>query len=218
MVECIIRSNERRFGDYFISCPITIMTKKRNASNAASPELARIKGKRIGVLQEPESHERLNVGIMKELTGNDSFMARGLFQEPFEIKPQIKFWLTCNVLPIVPSRDGGTWRRIVALDFGSKFVEKPEKPNEFKIDKTLKSKLPEWAPVFMGFLIDNYIKTYKVKGLIEPEELNIQLIHTKWITITSLNFLMKDWKLWMIKRQLFQREQCGRNSRLGSKI
>lgn len=157
-------------GDYFISCPITIMTKKRNASNAASPELARIKGKRIGVLQEPESHERLNVGIMKELTGNDSFMARGLFQEPFEIKPQIKFWLTCNVLPIVPSRDGGTWRRIVALDFGSKFVEKPEKPNEFKIDKTLKSKLPEWAPVFMGFLINNYIKTYKVKGLIEPEE------------------------------------------------
>lgn len=157
-------------GDYFISCPITIMTKKRNASNAASPELARIKGKRIGVLQEPESHERINVGIMKELTGNDSFMARGLFQDPIEIKPQIKFWLTCNVLPMVPSRDGGTWRRLTVLDFACKFVENPTKPNEFKIDKTLKAKLPEWAPLFMGYMINVYINDYKKNGLKEPDE------------------------------------------------
>ena len=31
-------------GEYYISCPVTIMTRKRGSSAQASPELARIKG------------------------------------------------------------------------------------------------------------------------------------------------------------------------------
>lgn len=155
-------------GEYYISCPVTIMTRKRGSSGAASPELARIKGKRIGVLQEPDNSETMNVGLMKELTGNDAFMARGLFEEPREIKPQIKFFLTCNDLPIIPSRDGGTWRRLIVLQFGSKFVDNPTTPNEFKIDTRLKEKIKEWGPNILSYLIYVYNTMYKKTTYLKP--------------------------------------------------
>jgi len=157
-------------GEYYISCPVTIMTRKRGSSGAASPELARIKGKRIGVLQEPDNSETMNVGLMKELTGNDAFMARGLFEEPREIKPQIKFFLTCNDLPIIPSRDGGTWRRLIVLQFASKFVDNPQGPNEFKIDTRLKEKIKEWGPNILSYLIHIYNSMYKKTSYLKPPQ------------------------------------------------
>ena len=163
-------------GDYYISCPITIITRKRGAASAASPELARLKGPRAGVFQEPGTEEELNVGIFKELSGNDRFMVRGLYKEPIEVKPQVKYWLTCNDLPKVTSDDGGTWRRIRVIDFASKFVDDPdpENPNHFKIDMSLKEQITKWAPYFASYLVDRYIKEYNTENKIsEPEEVMV---------------------------------------------
>lgn len=164
---------QQALGDYYISCPITIITRKRNSSNQASPELLRIKGTRCGCFQETDDDENLNVGILKEITGNDSFMVRGLYSDPIEIKPQVKFFLACNQLPSVKSIDGGTWRRLRVVDFNSKFVECPDKskPNEFLIDNTLKQKMKDWAPLFASYLIHKYITEYKhLTYLSEPAE------------------------------------------------
>jgi P4 family phage/plasmid primase-like protien len=164
---------QQALGDYYISCPITIITRKRNSSNQASPELLRIKGTRCGCFQETDDDENLNVGILKEITGNDSFMVRGLYADPIEIKPQVKFFLACNQLPSVKSIDGGTWRRLRVVDFNSKFVECPDKtkPNEFLIDNTLKQKMKEWAPLFISYLVHLYITEYKhLTYLSEPNE------------------------------------------------
>ncbi len=160
-------------GDYYISCPITIITRKRNSSNAASPELARMKGVRCGVYQEPGTDEEINVGIFKELSGNDKFMVRGLYSDPIEIRPQLKQFMTTNELPEIKSIDGGTWRRIRVIDFMSKFVEKPDpaNPYEFKLDGTLKDKISQWAPAFASYLIHIYTTMYDVDNkLVEPEE------------------------------------------------
>jgi P4 family phage/plasmid primase-like protien len=157
-------------GDYYISCPITIVTRKRGGSNEASPELARLKGARCGCFQETDDGEKLNVGIMKEITGNDSFMVRNLYSAPIEVKPQIKFYLACNQLPSVPSVDGGTWRRLRVINFCSKFVEKPEKSNEYLIDNTLKQKIKDWTPTFASYLIHLYTTEYKkLNYLSEPD-------------------------------------------------
>jgi len=160
-------------GDYYISCPITIITRKRGASNAASPELARMKGARIGVYQEPGTDETINVGIFKEISGNDKFMVRGLYQEPIEVKSQVKSWMTTNELPEIPSDDGGTWRRLRVIDFASKFVENPDpaNPNEFLLDDSLKGKISQWASAFASYLIHIYTTKYDVPEKVpEPEE------------------------------------------------
>lgn len=160
-------------GDYYISCPITIITRKRNASNAASPELARMKGARCGVYQEPGTDEEINVGIFKELSGNDKFMVRGLYQEPIEVRSQLKQFMTTNELPTIKSTDGGTWRRIRVIEFLSKFVENPdpENPYEFKLDDTLKEKINNWAGAFASYLIHIYTTMYDIDNkLLEPAE------------------------------------------------
>lgn len=162
---------EQSFGEYCCKLPITLLTQKRAASNAATSELARTKGKRFACLQEPSEDEKLNVGLMKELTGGDKIMARQIYKEPVEFKPQFKMVLTCNQLPNVPANDNGTWRRLRVIEFTSKFCENPspENPNEFEMDMDLASKFEIWKEYFMGLLI-NYYKKYVEQSITEPDE------------------------------------------------
>lgn len=160
-------------GEYYISCPVQMLTKKRNASNQASPELAMLKGKRCGIYQEPDNGEKLNVGLLKELTGNDVMMVRGLYSEPIQLKFQLKFFLQCNDLPNVPSQDGGTWRRIRLIAFISKFIEQPNpnKKHQYKIDYNLKNEIKKWGEMFASLLVMYYGKYVENKfSIYEPSE------------------------------------------------
>jgi P4 family phage/plasmid primase-like protien len=160
---------EKTLGQYCCKFPVTLLTQKRTASSSATPEIARAKGRRFAVLQEPSEDERLNVGQLKELSGGDTVQTRELFKAPCEWRPQFKLFLLCNQLPHVPSDDGGTWRRIRVVEFGSKFVDNPnpERPNEFPIDLELTGKLDGWKEHFMAILLQ-YHKRYVTTRLCEP--------------------------------------------------
>ncbi len=162
---------EHSYGEYCCKFPVTLLTMKRAASNAPTAELARSKGRRFAVLQEPGEDEKMNVGLMKELTGGDKIMARQLYKDPIEFKPQFKMVLTCNHLPNVPSDDGGTWRRIRVVEFTSRFCEEPnpDNPNEYLMDKDLGKKFEDWKEHFMSLLI-RYYQKYITEGLKEPDE------------------------------------------------
>jgi P4 family phage/plasmid primase-like protien len=165
---------QRAMGDYYCILPIALLTQKRAASNAAQSELERTKGRRCAVMQEPSDNERLNIGLMKELSGGDMIQARGLFKEPIEFKPQFKMIMTCNELPEVPSDDGGTWRRIRVIEFTSKFVERPDpsNPREFPLDSELSDKFDRWADTFISMIIDHH-KHMDPKGITEPMDVRI---------------------------------------------
>lgn len=168
----LIELFEKSFGDYCCKLPVALLTNKRAQSNAATSEVARTKGRRFAVLQEPSENERFNVGLMKELTGGDKIIARGLFKEPVEFKPQMKLVLTCNHLPEVSADDDGTWRRIRLVEFVSKFCAhpNPNNPYEFPLDMDLSTKMEGWVDVFMGMLL-HYYKQYKLNGMAEPDEI-----------------------------------------------
>jgi P4 family phage/plasmid primase-like protien len=209
----------KALGDYYMSCDISIITRKRGQSNQAAPEKVRMKGRRCGVFQEADEGEKMNVGVMKEFTGGDMILIRDLFKgsnEMIEFKPQMKYFLTCNQLPEVPSNDDGTWRRLRVIEFISKFTDNPTKPNEFKIDNMLKQKIEHWAPSFAAYLVHLYINDYKNKTyLVEPEEVKASTNQYKLendylteyfidrITITDninnkigVNTLYEDFKTW----------------------
>ena len=155
-------------GEYAIKFPITMLTGKRAASNAATPEIVQSKGKRFGYFEEPSENEKINAGLLKEFTGGDKIKARGLHKEPIEFKPQFKLALLCNEMPEVPPYDNGTWRRMEVIEFKSRFCENPKEPNEFPIDKYLSEKLKHWKELFIALLLDKYYVDYTQHGIKVP--------------------------------------------------
>lgn len=160
----------KALGDYACVSPVTLITSKRESANSANSALANIINKRAVIMQEPESNEMIQAGVMKALTGGDRISTRELHSSQIEFKPQAKFFMCCNKIPTIDI-DGGVLRRIKITEFVSRFVEDPKTNEmgiyEFKIDKDLKSKLDNYKSVFMCILIDFY-KLYRKEGLIPP--------------------------------------------------
>lgn len=158
---------QNSFGDYWCESPVSLITKPRNNSSSPSPEIMDLKGRRIVTLQEPESKDRLNMGLIKQFTGNDYISARQLHKKQEKFRLQAKLFLCCNVVPRIEASDGGTWRRIKVVEFTSKFIWDPKKDHEFKIDPELESKIKTWGPYFLSILV-HYYKKIKSEDIIEP--------------------------------------------------
>jgi P4 family phage/plasmid primase-like protien len=158
-------------GDYKATVPITLITQKRTSIGSTSSEIVQLKGTRYAVMQEPSKGEKINEGIMKEITGGDPLQGRALFKDTITFIPQFKLVVCTNCLFDIKSNDDGTWRRIRVCDFKSKFLENPyeeedkfpksEYPHQYKIDKKLNAKFGEWAPVFMSMLVN---MSYETQG------------------------------------------------------
>ena len=154
-------------GDYKATVPITLIAAKRNSIGSTSSEVAQLKGIRYAVMQEPSKGDRINEGIMKEITGGDPLQARALFKDSITFIPQFKLVVCTNTLLDVGSNDEGTWRRICVCEFISKFCPKAEFDDErkyqFELDKKLDKKFAAWAPVFMSMLV---LKAVQTDGLV----------------------------------------------------
>ena len=166
-----IKLMQKAFGDYCCSVSVTLLTQKQASSSNATPDVARIKGTRFAVFQEPEENDKIHVGRMKELTGGDKLVARALYREPIEFFPQCKLLLACNQLPHIPSNDGGTWRRLRVVEFASKFVREPDPndPRQFPIVENLEDQFEIWKIAFMSLMVRKF-EEYKESGLEEPAE------------------------------------------------
>jgi len=149
------------FGEYCVNLPVTLLTQKRKASNAACPEKARTRGTRICYMQEPDSGERINAGEMKELSGGDMIQARKLYSDVFEFKPQFEIVLMCNEKPTIEDKTNGAWRRVQVYPFVSRFVDDVNQINPdnnvYRRDKALPTKLEHWSIVFMGMLMREWV-------------------------------------------------------------
>ena len=154
-------------GDYKATVPITLVTTKRNSIGSTSSEVVQLKGIRYAVMQEPSKGDRLNEGIMKEITGGDPLQGRALFKDSITFIPQFKLVVCTNTLLDVNSNDEGTWRRICVCEFKSKFCSQEEFEDDrlyqFEKDKQLGLKFPIWAPVFISILIE---RAFKTNGLV----------------------------------------------------
>jgi len=204
-------------GEYACSLPITLITRKRGESSRASPEIVKMQNRRIGLLKEPDniSDNVLNVGMIKDLTGNDMISARNLHENDNEFRVSTKLFLMCNTLPDVNSNDDGTWDRFRVINFPIRFCDTPKGPTEKQIDRSLGTKIKDWKSAFMAILIE-FHKTYKkLNGIPEPpgivehtnkyrerndifrEFIKERLAKTKDTNITS-NLLYQEFKGWFV--------------------
>lgn len=161
----------KSIGDYAGVLPPTIITKKRESSAKANPEIAALHGKRFVVIQETEEGDKIYVGYMKEITGGDKIYARPLYGNPFYFNPQFKILLVCNTLPTdLPIHDEGTWRRLRSVKHSSEFVDldenglykgKPLKEYQFPKDSSLIERFDAWIPMFMSYMLNVQYKKYR---------------------------------------------------------
>jgi len=166
-----IELKELAYGQYAIKLPTSLITGKRTQSSGATPELERMIGVRFAVLQEPDNKDVINIGMLKELTGNDSMYVRGLYSTGRDIKPMFKLVLVCNKLPRLPCDDPATRNRIRVMEFQSRFpknakevpktYEEQVKAKIFPRDEHFSEKLPYMKQAFMWILMQEYKKISK---------------------------------------------------------
>lgn len=173
---------EIMLGPLAIKFDTSLITGKKPGQGSAHAELARAGGGvRWATLDEPNKDEQINSGVMKKLSGNDSFWARDLFEkgkDTREIVPLFKLIFICNKLPHIKYSDKATWNRVRVLPFESTFLNAndPTLPNtyeeqleqkKFPKDLDLEKKLPTMAEAFAWLLLDHRLN---VSAREEPEK------------------------------------------------
>ena len=158
--------------EYQGTVPISLITQKRSNIGGTSSEVHNLIGIRYAVMQEPTKGDKINEGIMKEVTGGDEIQCRALFKDSVTFRPQFKLVVCTNTLFDVMSNDDGTWRRLRIVDFQSKFTKSPYKdkqfpeeeyPHQFKVDQKINEKFKIWAPVLLSMLVD---VAYRTQGFV----------------------------------------------------
>ena len=170
----IIDLMSKTFGEYQEALPVTALTRKRADAGSANPEMIVLKCKRFVSMVEPEEGERINTSLMKQLSGQDTLKARGLFQDQDQFVVMARIFMSCNDLPAVSTMDQGTWRRLRVIPHVSTFVEEGKATDHsrhiYARDPLLDSKISRWRPYFAGMLAWYYENKYLRGGLTEPEQ------------------------------------------------
>lgn len=181
---------ELMLGPLAIKFSTTLITGKKTGTGTANPELARAGGGvRWAVLEEPDGDEAINIGILKSLSGNDSYWARDLFQSgksAREITPMFKLIFICNKLPSLKHSDKAVWNRIRVIPFESTFIragdpcpeteEEQLREKKFPMDNDLYSKIPSMVQAFAWILLNhrknnlNKIRTEPLKVLMATQQ------------------------------------------------
>lgn len=170
------------FGEYHQTLPRETFIKAGNNGVGPKPHLSSVRGKRVLLLSELTPGDEINYGMIKEMTGNDAFWVRGMYEKGGEITPMFTLILQCNDPPRIPGQDKATWNRIRVLDFESTFVMPNElesipvpdtldeqlKMRRFRADPAFKDeRLPELYPAFLWLLFNRFKEK---RGLYEPPE------------------------------------------------
>lgn len=171
---------EKALGRYMVKLPTSLVTGKRTQSAAANPEIARLHGVRFAVLQEPDGSDTINGGVLKELTGNDSMYARGLFQAGKDIVQTFKLALICNKLPRLTAEDQAIWNRTRVCPFESRFPknnaevpatwEEQVRKKVFYRDATIAERFEDLKYAFMWIMFRTYKECKQIGWMPEPKK------------------------------------------------
>jgi P4 family phage/plasmid primase-like protien len=160
---------EKMLGPYAQKPQTSLLTEKRGKATAADPTMARSQGARWLVFQEPSERDTINIGVLKELSGNDTFLARDLYQrgtDMREITPMFKVVLMCNKPPKLDG-DKAVWNRVRVIPYESTFVTPEDLPateeeqmleKKFPMDPNFSENIPNMLSPFAWVLMDEFKK------------------------------------------------------------
>ena len=151
------------FGDYCKILKPLLITQKETSADAASEELFKVKGIRIGFFPEPDQKSKANNSLLKSWSGGETISCRKLFSSPIEFNVYMKIIILCNKkFQLQDTCDNSIKRRTEYTDFKTKFEYEPNpnKTNEkLRNDEYMSEDfLNSIKGAFMCLLIDTYKK------------------------------------------------------------
>lgn len=146
-------------GDYFTKARSDTLMMRRNGG--IPNDVAALAGSRLVTVSEVSGGQKLDEGLVKDLTGGDTMAARFLYTEHFNFKAGFKLWLYGNHKPTIRGKDEGIWRRIRLIPFT---VQIPEAER----DGHLPDKLAQELPGILRWAVEGCLLWQK-EGLHEPE-------------------------------------------------
>jgi putative DNA primase/helicase len=139
-----------------------LLIKGHRAPGAASPEVAKLKGKRLVIISETGDQATMDVAKMKRLTGGDTLEARELFQNPSSFAPSHLILFHTNDLPKLGAATDAVRRRIRQVEFRVKISEEQD-------DKGLPDKLKREANGIFRWALEGLRDYYAMGGLRAPK-------------------------------------------------
>lgn len=153
----------RLIGELSVTLPATSLIGEGGSSGSASPDLARLYGRRILRVKELPEGEDLRENLVKELTGGETITARDLFAGYMDFQPLFIAMMSGNGYPRITGTDDGIWRRMAVVHWPIKIAK--EDRREF--EEIVSSFEPEY-PGILNWLIEG-IHMFLREGLVIPE-------------------------------------------------
>jgi len=153
----------RMLGDYAHAAKIESFTgRNRRSGGDATPDIFPLMNARMVRAAEPEEGERLQEGLIKELTGGEPLLVRQLHADFIEVHPFFKLTMSGNHKPDIRGTDDGIWRRVLLVPFD---VQIPADERDDKLGEKL------WAERagILNWLIEGLL-AYLEGGLQEPRQ------------------------------------------------
>lgn len=147
-------------GGYAMKLPPSAILAKSQNNDAATPAAARMDGKRMVVVSEPNEKHPLDSGAVKSMVGDLTMPVRDNYEAAKDIMIEFVLVMLANKLPKVQADDHGIWRRAKIIPFNRTF-----RGNE--VDRDLPAKLRNEAAGILNLLLAG-AQDYFINGLQEP--------------------------------------------------
>ncbi|MDC3267870.1 phage/plasmid primase, P4 family [bacterium] len=152
-------------GEYAGTMNSEILMPRSEPNLRGQAELA---GKRLVVLTEPGSKQKIDSSKLKELTGNDEVVGCRVYERQFTFAPSWLFLCPTNYKPQCHETDEGVWRRILLVPFEKDITEELAKVGK-KPDPDFFEKLQAEAMGIFKWLTDGSQKYFQHKDFAVPE-------------------------------------------------
>jgi putative DNA primase/helicase len=153
-------------GEYALRIDTQMLMKQNRSSQAASPDIVNLAGRRLVYCSETTDGQRLDDARVKELTGGDTLQGRELYaRSPVTFSPTHKLLMIGNHTPIVQDDSDGMWRRIKTLLFPSQF-----QPGDDGYDPDILAKLKADGPSALNVLLRGFAQ-FQRSGIQIPESM-----------------------------------------------
>lgn len=162
-------------GNFYGVAPKSVFvgsTAKNGAgAGAASPHLVPLIGVRMAVLAETAEAEKLNVELLKSVSGSDTISYRPLYGAQSTFTPVCKLIMQTNHKPNFDCQDTAVTDRFRMIPFLARFVKEKPGPGEFKSDPELvKSLRTDLLDAFFTWVLEGAVMWY-AEGLGEVPEI-----------------------------------------------